>query len=394
MVTKIDADKRIWIGGVRFDDLIDPEFLNEERGDDEWKVISVEGKATRSFDVITPSGDYAGFTIRTNFNRKIVSTGVGFRIDLDDETLMILDDNGDILCGIGIRDTYVVMTHAPIDAGKFQYDILIEVFDVPYDIMSRNISQAFNAVNFPIAWTVYSPINEREFIVVALNSVDPPNTMLFINREVDEYDERRLRDTLRECLVKLYSIFLDRFGKFPYGISENSIVMLDVSPASKASLLETESVGIKPYIVGNINGCPRGDGIIELTPLKESPDSNSKVTMRFDDFFFKYRGVFSVRSAIIIGTKIFICIDGVIISRDITKELMSMIDALINSSRVHEHMDDNLSDAVKDYILQNYSSKSMIDQVVICNDKRGVISCNIKHDDMALANNPREVNNE
>lgn len=393
MVTKIDADKRIWIGGVRFDDLIDPEFLNEERGDDDWKVISVEGEATKTFDVITPDGEYAGFTIRTNFDRKIISAGVGFRIDIDNETIAILDNDGDILCGISIRDTYVVMTYNPIDAAV-KYDTLIEVFAVPYDIMSRNISPAFNAVNFPIAWTVYSPINEREFIVVALNSVDPPNAMLFINREVDEYDERGLRDTLRECLVKLYSIFLDRFGKFPYGISENSIVMLDTSPASKASLLETESAGIKPYIVGNTNGCPRGDGIIELTPLKESPDSNSKVTMRFDDFFFRYRGVFSVRSAIIVDTKIFICIDGVVISRDITKELTSMIDALVDSSRVHEHMDDNLSDAVKDYILQNYSSKSIIDQVVICNDKRGIISCDIEHDDMALANNPREVNNE
>ena len=38
MITRIDTDKRIWIDDLRFDSFTTPEFLNEERDDDEWKI--------------------------------------------------------------------------------------------------------------------------------------------------------------------------------------------------------------------------------------------------------------------------------------------------------------------------------------------------------------------
>ena len=56
---------------------------------------------------------------------------------------------------------------------------------------------------------------------------------------------------------------------------------------------------------------------------------------------------------------------------------------------------DDLSDAVRDYILKHYSPRKMIDQIIICNKSRGIITCNIEHDDMQLADNTlEEVNNE
>ena len=102
-----------------------------------------------------------------------------------------------------------------------------------------------------------------------------------------------------------------------------------------------------------------------------------------------------MNSAVIAGSKLILCMDGITITRNISKTLMFMIDKLINSTDVHEPMDDDLSDAVRDYILKHYSPRKMIDQIIICNKSRGIITCNIEHDDMQLADNTlEEVNNE
>lgn len=395
MITRIDTDKRIWIDDLRFDSFTTPEFLNEERDDDEWKIKVAESDY-KAFDIVAPTGDFAGFTIRTEFNQQIISAGVGFRIDEDRETIAILDDGGVLLCGLSIKDRYVVINRKLTDDDAIKYDICVEIFGVPYDIMSHNINPFLKAVNYPFTWSVYNPNIEENFIVVAMNAVDPPKTMICVGRiRYCDFVEGRASDYMSECLTKLYTTQFDRFGKFPYGIVKQAVIMLDTKTTNKAAFFDVNADDIKPYMIKDINGCPQDDGTIELIPLTNTSRSNSPIKMNFKKFFFGFRGVFSMNSAVIAGSKLILCMDGITITRNISKTLMSLIDKLINSTDVHEPMDDDLSDAVRDYILKHYSPRKMIDQIIICNKSRGIITCNIEHDDMQLADNTlEEVNNE
>lgn len=371
-------EERIWIEDIRWDTIKSESFFDSVAGkimQSLWS-ITTNPDGNHSFSCINPNEEPMPITITVEYSNKLKSVAAGIQIDEERGTLALLDVDGVIFSGISIVNKYVVINHMRVDipnCPNIQVDIQIAIFDVPYDVAMCNI------VNYPLCWSIPMS-NSTDAILLALNPDDPPKAMLMI--------EKKQCPVVGDCLTTLYSYHANGYTKSPYGITQNVIVMIDPNMRTKESLLGTVNSMItrRPYLINGLSGTPYAEGTVELVPIQKENDAI--ISMHFDEFFYAYRGVLSTRVAVIDKTALFVIIDGVRIERPLTTELSTIINELWDSSidvgaRCNsDNIDTIISNSpavedIKDYLCQFYIKRKMIDQIVIIDELRGTLICDL-----------------
>lgn len=348
---KFELKDRVWVNGKILADMI------------------TENPENSTFPMKIEKPNMQMIYVRTCSNMCIYS-GDYIQLNICDknEIIELYNDNNEPISRININGMFVHIVTMPADEDI----VMILITKVPYDLYTDQLE--FHM--YPKVWVseecpdIFNPpanciCQQSKALRIAMNSYHFP----------DAYCDGPTTDLVLNTFNVLMS-HINIWHKSNYGICKGAICPLYMGKSTADSIFKGNLTEVQLYMISDLSeDCPYMSGNVTLSRFD---DTNKVIQLRFDEFMYRYRGVWSKNSIVIEDKFVHLCMNGIRIKRGISSKLQNLIEELSMSvndidfeemtkgKRIYKGMPTNdIAEDIFHILMSDYASGKITDEVLI-----------------------------
>lgn len=250
--------------------------------------------------------------------------------------------------------------------------IMITITRVPYDLYSDQ----FDFYMYPKVWTSEEC---SDTFKLPVNRICQQNKAFRIAMNPNQFPDAYCGGPTTDLVLNTFNVFMSHINdwhKSTHGICKGAVCPLYMGKSTADSIFKGSITEMQLYMIANLSeDCPAMSGIVTLSRFN---DTNEVIQMGFDEFIYRYRGVWSKNSIIIVDEFVHLCMNGIRIKREIIPELQSLIALLVMSvggsdfevmsegRRIIKGMPTfNIAENIYHILMSDYASGKITDEVLI-----------------------------
>lgn len=292
---------------------------------------------------------------------------IQLNIGAKDEEIELYKNDDELVTIILINGMFV-----HIDTLTDEDAIMINLTRVPYDLYADQ----FDLYMYPKVWTSEEC---SDIFKSPTNCICQRNKAFRIAMNPNQFPDAYCGGPTTSLVLNTFNVFMSHINdwhKSTHGICKGAVCPLYMGKSTADSIFKGSITEVQLYMIADLSeDCPAITGSVTLSRFD---DMNAVIRIGFDEFMYRYRGVWSKNSVVIDDKFVHICMNGILLNREIIPELQNLIAMLAMSvggsdfeemsegKRIFKGMPTfNIAENIYHILMSDYASGKITDEVLI-----------------------------